>query len=229
MYHKTWITATTEMSNRFLLLVFLVILVHSFPSFSSDFSDNSTRSPLGFSYIKKKKKRGGTNIKVSPALYWKSIVVGGEFPLGNRFSTGINLFAKYGLNDKRFAYYSTQNEKFFADGISGELYFRYYLKKTAPEGFYFHTYFNYNQILYFDGSVRPYTLYNTWDKAKLVKKTAGIGKPLPYSGGLGTGYQFILIPDKIIGDVLLGVQGNIDADNSFFVSVFLLPSIGYKF
>lgn len=199
------------------------------PAFSHD--NESLPEPQWSSNLAKKKKpkSKGTNIKFSPALYWKTITTSAEFPLSERSSLGLTAFAKYGLNDSRFTNLPANTETFLNDGLGGELFFRYYFKKRAPEGLYLQAYGGYNQIVNFDGSVRPYTLYNTWNMKNQVKSASTLIKPQPYNFGISSGFQLIIIPDHIVGDVLLGVQGNIDKNNSLFFSVYLLPSIGYKF
>ncbi|MFL5731098.1 MAG: hypothetical protein ACJ75J_16540, partial [Cytophagaceae bacterium] len=54
-------------------------------------------------------------------------------------------------------------------------------------------------------------------------------KPYPYRAGLGLGYQIIIVPKHLIGNFMIGVQGNMDARNNPFLSVFVAPSIGYAF
>jgi len=94
----------------------------------------------------------------------------------------------------------------------------------APEGLYLQANIAYSQLNYFNGSAVPYTLLNMG----LPSGEIGV-KPKPYGGGLGVGYQVVVIPKLIIANIMLGMQANVAGDNKVFMSLYAAPSIGVIF
>jgi hypothetical protein len=176
----------------------------------------------------KKEETGKFNIKTSPAFFWKTVVLEIEAPIGDKFSIGLNIYGKLGRTDGKNANFKVKKQDFLTDGIRAELAFKYYFSGTAPEGLYMQTNFSYNQIVYADGTTKPYTL-NSHIKPADTSATGALLKPYPYSAGLGVGYQMIIVPKHLIGNFMLGVQGNMDARKETFISIFVAPSIGYLF
>jgi hypothetical protein len=174
----------------------------------------------------KKEETGKFNIKTSPAFFWKTIVLEIEAPLGNKFSVGLNLYGKLGRTDGKTANFNVKKQDFLNDGIRAELAFKYYFKPIAPEGLYLQTNFGYNQIVYADGTTKPYTLNSHVETADTSATTS---KPFPFSAGIGLGYQMIIVPKHFIGNFMIGVQGNMDSKENPFLSIFVAPSIGYLF
>jgi len=211
-------------------LPFFAVLVISFNAFCGSGSD-SLKSYSPFSRFENKKisahESSGFNIKTSPAFFWKTIVLEIEAPLGKKFSIGLNLYGKVGRTDGKNANFKVKKQSFLTDGIRAELALKYYFKPTAPEGLYLQTNFAYNQIVYSDGTTKPYSL-NSHAQPFDTSATGSVIKPYPYSAGLGLGYQIIIVK-HVIGNFMMGVQGNMDAKNNPFLSFFVAPSIGYVF
>lgn len=171
----------------------------------------------------------GINIKLSPALFWNTLGLEFEFPFTKKLSASINLMGKLGRTDGRNTTFKVKEEAYLKDGYLGELSFRYYFAGKAPEGIYIQANFTYSNILYFDGTTRPYTLHNHWKDLNGLRTPADFPDLLPYSGGLGLGYQVVIIPEHLIGNLMLGAQSNIDQEGNPLLSVYLYPSIGFKF
>lgn len=212
-------------------LFFPILLFIGLPSFGNDSKDSLAHKS---SYPEKPKNdaepsKGGFNIKLSPAFFWKTIGLELELPLGKKFSVGVNLFGKVGRTDGKKSNYKVTSQDFLKDGIRAELALKYYLKPTAPEGFYIQANFAYNQIVYSDGTTKPYSVNTHINNQRDTAASGEILKPYPYSAGIGVGYQIIFIPKHLIANILLGAQGNMDAYNKPFLSFYIAPSIGYKF
>ncbi|MFN3403413.1 MAG: hypothetical protein ACK40G_04905 [Cytophagaceae bacterium] len=171
----------------------------------------------------------GVNVKLSPAFFWKTVGLEFEFPLAKRMSIGLNLFYKYGNAEGVGNRFIIKEEGFPTDGYRAELALKFYLVGHAPEGFYVQLDGFYNQLMYFDGNSRPFTLHNNWDKLQYDNSPSILEKPNPIGGGLGIGYQLVFIPKHLIGNVTLGVQGNQDLNNNLFFTVYLAPSLGIRF
>jgi hypothetical protein len=210
-------------------LPFFAILLLSFNAYCGPGSDSlKSYSPL-ISLNKKPasdEEGSGFNIKTSPAFFWKTISLEIEAPLGKKFSVGVNVYGKLGRTDGTKSNFKVKNENFLSNGLRAELVLKYYFKPTAPEGFFLHANAAYNQIVYSDGTTKPYSL-NVHNQSVDTSSTSL--KPYPYSAGLGVGYQVIFIPKHLIGNIMMGVQGNMDAKNNPFISIFIAPSIGYVF
>jgi hypothetical protein len=210
-------------------LPFFAILLFAYNAFCGSGPDSlKSYSPIDWleNNPTQEEKSNGFNIKTSPAFFWKTISLEIEAPLGKRFSIGLNVYGKLGRTDGKKSNFVVKNQNFFSNGIRGELVFKYYFKPTAPEGFFLHANMAYNQIVYSDGTTKPYSL-NVHSQP--VDTSSTPSKPYPYSAGLGIGYQVIFIPKHLIGNIMMGVQGNMDAKNNPFISVFIAPSIGYVF
>lgn len=176
-----------------------------------------------------KKKKSGVNVKILPAFFWGTFGLSGEIPISEKFTANINLLGTLGRLDGKNANYSTRPESYMSEGWRAEAMFRYYIKGEAPTGFYAHLNFAYNNLFYYDGNTRPYTLVNNWRETNGVRLPSNFEKPNPISAGLGIGYQLEIIPDLIIVDAFCTLQGHMDANGDPFLQVYVAPSIGYKF
>ena len=165
----------------------------------------------------------GFNIKFSPAFYWKTIGVELEYIASPKISVGLNLYGKWGPTRPE-KINETSSYNFFQEGIRAELALKYYIMKKAPEGLYIQANLAYSQLSYYNGSVHPYTLLNMG----LPFSEIGV-KPKPYGGGLGLGYQIIIIPKFLIADFMLGMQANVAGNNKVFASLYAAPAIGIIF
>ncbi len=167
----------------------------------------------------------GLAIKLIPALYWGTIGVQVEYPVTEKISIGLMAMVK--KSDSKN--YSIRPEEYQNRGFLVDLYAKYFFFGEAPEGFYGLANFSYNSMLFFDGNTRPYTLQNRWKEFEGFRVPNEIKSPKAFNAGLGVGYQLIIIPQHVIADVFLAASGNFDNDNSFFLQLYLAPSIGFVF
>jgi hypothetical protein len=217
--------------KKAVFLLFPLLLFIGLPSFGNNNQDSLSS---GFIFPEHPKNdaeatKGGFNIKLSPAFFWKTIGLELELPLGKKFSVGVNLFGKVGRTDGKKSNFKVPDQDFLKDGLRAELALKYYFKPTAPEGFYLQANFAYNQIVYSDGTTKPYSINTHVRNERDTSFTGELLKPYPYSAGLGLGYQVVFIPKHVIGNIMVGVQGNMDSFNNPFLSFYIAPSIGYKF
>ncbi len=170
----------------------------------------------------------GLNIKLIPAFFWNTVGIEVEYPLSMKLSLGTQLTGVLGRNDVGKNKFRVRPEGYHESGFGADIFVRYYFKENAPEGLYAQVYLSYSNYIYFDGNTRPFTLHNNWKETEKFRLANDIEKPLPYTGGLGVGYQIKFVPN-LIGNVFLGIQGQMSNENEIMISVFLTPGIGYLF
>ncbi|HEX8547114.1 MAG TPA: hypothetical protein VF691_09150 [Cytophagaceae bacterium] len=209
--------------NNTSFLSFVLILIFGYQAGAQ------TSTPAGASTAPANTTRKSLNIKLSPAIFWKTAVVEFEYPLTSKITVGLNLLGKLGRTDEAKANAILKNENLVNNGLRAELAAKYYFKNEAPTGFYIQSNVAFGNLIYFDGNVRPYTLHNHWKKPTAEDPKGKLERPFPVSAGIGGGYQLVLLPKHIIGNLMLGVQGNMDQQNNFFVSIYVAPSLGYMF
>jgi hypothetical protein len=198
-------------------------------AFSSDFGKRPAHYfRLNHSFTEENPTRG-FNIKLSPAFFWNTASLELEYPVNGKFSFGLNLYAKLGSTGNGKATIKVREESFLKDGYLAEGLLRFYPGGMAPEGIFIQGSATYGNLIYFDGNTRPYTLHNHWRKLQNVNSSVPIEKPKPFGGGVGIGFQTVIIPEHLIGCLVLGMQVNNDATNKTFYSIYLAPSLGFKF
>ncbi len=168
----------------------------------------------------------GMTIRLMPAFYWETLGLEFEAYFGDKVSLGLNVLGTLGRTDGQNANFQLNPEDYLEPGFRAELAFKYYPKGRAPEGIYGQVNVAYSQIVYYDGNTRPYTFHNRWRDQTGVVATEDLVRPNPLSVGLGFGYQVKIIPDWLVGNIMLGIQGQMDQDNQPFVSIYLSPSLG---
>lgn len=167
----------------------------------------------------------GLSIEFIPAFYWNTVGLQVEYPLNFKLSVGVNILYSMGLNDEP-ATFDFRDDAYLNGGIAFDGFAKYFFSGKAPEGVYAYANISYNNILYFDGNNRPYTLHNHWREFQDAQ-SLDFKNPNPLNGGLGAGYQ-VKILKHLIADVLTGVQLQ-TSEKGFYPSVFILPSVGYVF
>jgi hypothetical protein len=184
-------------------------------------------------FAKKKKKPtrksydgSGFAIKAMPALFWNSLALEAEYPVNRTFSIAVSGTFKLGRTDGPRSNFKVNPADYLDNGYRFELQVRYFLTGFAPLGFYVSAYVSYGQIVYFDGTTRPYSLWNRVKEQDNLRSRSGISKPQPIGGGGGFGYQLMIIPKRVIANFFIGVQTNVDGDNTIFLSGYVAPSIG---
>lgn len=170
----------------------------------------------------------GFNLKVAPVLFWKTLITEFEYPLSSKFSIGLNVLTKFGRTDWGKKQQPIVKESLLENGLRFELALKYFITGDAPTGFYVSANGAWGNLIYFDGNVRPYTFHNHW-KNTVDEASGKLLKPFPFSGGIGAGYQLMILPKHIIANLMIGAQANFDNQQSLFISLYAAPSIGIIF
>lgn len=216
-----------------IIVLFAVMATISFKSFGGDLlispKDTLALKEDQKKRRRKKKKLSGMNVKILPALYWGTLGFSIEKPLGESLSLNFNAIGTLGRLDGAKANYTVRPEAFSSEGVRAEVMLRYYFKNESPEGLYANINLAYNDLFYFDGTTRPYTLHNKWKQLNGLRLPSDFERPNPLSAGIGLGYQLTIIPERIIADVYVAAQAHQDFDKSFFLQAYIAPTIGYKF
>lgn len=171
------------------------------------------------------------NVKLLPAFLNNALGIELEFPLNDKLSVGINGLAKLGRTDFNNTNYKVRPSDHWEDGYRAELALKYYFKKKGPSGLYAQAFGGINKMIFEDGNTRPFALLlrkKTSDEEDL-RAISEFRNTQMVCGGLGLGFQTMLIPKHIIVSILVGSQFNFDADNKIFISGYLCPTIGYVF
>lgn len=171
----------------------------------------------------------GFGVKIMPTLFWNTMLIDVEVPLGqSHFTFGTMLYGAWGINKNQPASESTYQDA----GFGVDLYAKYYFndtKKNTSEGLYALVNISYNSIVYPDGTVRPFSLNANYSTKKNATDAPQTFNPYPVNGGLGIGYQLKIIPKHIYGSVMLGTQFSVDKSGKFLPTIYFLPTIGYVF
>src|SRR4051794_12832127 len=99
-------------------LLFPILIFLGFPSFANNNEDSLSSYNLFPDKPKSQPEstKGGFNIKLSPAFFWKTIGLELELPLGKKFSVGLNLFGKVGRTDGEKSNFKVKDQDFLQDG-----------------------------------------------------------------------------------------------------------------
>ena len=191
-------------------------------------------SNLGIKYINDGSNASRFNLKLQPAFYWSSLGLEVEFVLSAKVTVALNIIGKVSGLDGSHAIKNKISDDFFKTGYLAELIGRYYIplnkKKLtlAPSGFYIQAAVGFSKLLYFDGSTRPFSLNSRFPNNYDSYGNADYTELVPVIGGIGVGYQVELLPGKIIANMLIGSQTNIDSKGAFF-TLYASPSVGIMF
>lgn len=183
------------------------------------------------------KKQVSFNVKLQPAFYWGTLGLEMEFSVGHNISFGLNTLGRLGTLDQSPIDNRVKTSDFQQNGLLTELFFRYYIHDKdhkshfAPAGFYIHANVGTNFVVYSDGSLRPFTIVTFAQKKEGDQNQTPqtLTRPQPYFGGLGFGYQVIIFPQHLIGNIFFGTQANVTGENKFQLSLYISPSIGWLF
>lgn len=170
------------------------------------------------------------NVKAMPAFYWSSLGIEIEYPLSDVFTIGLNILGKIGRTDGRNTVFKIRPETHQESAYRLELAGKYYFQQSAPIGFYAQLNVTYGNLLFFDGTNRPYTMHSKWKQFNGgVRAPATIETPKDYSFGIGGGYQLVVIPKKIIANIMVGTQLYLEQTSGIYPSFYVAPSLGYVF
>lgn len=171
----------------------------------------------------------GFSIKAIPFFYWNTYGLSVEVPIISRFTVGVNAMYKFGRLDGENSNYLVKHENFHENGYLVDMYVRGYFGEM-PKGFYAQLGASFGDILYHDGTTRPYTFNNNWKEFDNFNEVSELPDRSNYRFIGGVGYQMVIVSRKIVGNVLLGGQVDFkETDNSAVISLYLEPSIGIIF
>jgi len=211
-------------------LYFLFFLTFSLISLS--FAGNGIQ---GYSYFPQQMEESSPsvsrfNVKIQPAIFWATLGLEAEYLVSPKITVAVNVLGKLGQTDPKNNIRPLKQGDFLDNGFLAELIGRYFIQLSkkkivlAPSGFYIQASVGYSKLLYFDGNTRPFTLHT---RNRNVKEPY-FYQPSPIIGGVGAGYQVELLPKKIIANLAVGAQTNIDTKGVFF-SIYVSPSVGFMF
>lgn len=226
--NNTFIVKKKIFTLFFSLVAFtLVIAGNGVPTLNSGFGPDvkGTKNFLRYS-----SSLNALNVKVMPAFYWSSIGAEIEYPVSDAFTVGLNILGKIGRTDGKNVVFKIRPESTQESAYRLELAAKYYLGKSAPIGFYGQFNLSYGNLLFFDGTNRPYTMHSKWKKFNDDKRAPTlVEQPKDYSVGLGAGYQLIVIPKKIIANIMVGTQLYLEQTSGMYPAFYISPSLGYVF
>ncbi len=175
------------------------------------------------------------NVKIQPAFFWASVGLEAECVLSAKMSLALNIVGKYGQIDAKNNVHNLPKGSFLDNGYLVELIGRRFftLNKRnlglAPIGFYVQASVGYSKLLYFDGSVRPFSLHTRIRPSSSdVSDPSNFPQPQPFIGGIGVGYQIELLHNKVVGNISVGAQGSSDS-HGIFMTLYMSPSLGMMF
>ena len=168
----------------------------------------------------------GSSIKLIPALFSNTYGLQGEYVINGKLSVGLNAFVY--IPSRTISNPSILTGEYLENGAAIDLFAKYYFIGDAPSGVYFYANVSYNSIVYFDGNTRPYTIHNNWRNLDDIANPEVILRADPFNGGVGIGYQTKIV-NHLIADFTFGIQAQSHPDDGFFISLYVLPAIGYVF
>lgn len=171
----------------------------------------------------------GFNIKFAPGFLWNTAGLEVEFPVGAKLTLGVNAYGKLGPTDNKKNNYIQKQEDYMKTGYLAELSAKYYFG-SAPVGMYAHITGGYGNLLYGDGTIKPYSMITRpRDFEKAPQVAIELPEVKPYRGSLGIGYQFAMPTRKLVANLAGGALVGFDSENKTFFSLYLAPSVGIIF
>lgn len=167
------------------------------------------------------------NIKILPAVYWQTVGMFLEIPTKSKFSLQFNLLGKYGRTDNASTNSKINDADYLNNGFRAELNLNYYLDQS-PTGFFFHSFLGYSSLIYNDGTTRPLSLFIRNTKLESLKSANQLKTPIPICAGIGCGYQFMVIPQHLIFNIVAAIQVS-PTSQGLWPGIFISPSFGYVF
>ena len=181
-------------------------------------------------FVRQNATAGGLNVKFMPAMYWDALGVEVEFPISDIMSIGVNFVGQAGRTDGGNIVFKVRQEDYQKAAYRLELAAKYYLSSHAPIGAYVQVNLSYGKLAFFDGTNRPFTMHSRWKKFNEgeLRTPQEEEEIIPVSTGVGFGYQIIIIPKKIIGNIMVGAQGHLTS-KTIYPAIYIAPSLGLMF
>jgi hypothetical protein len=167
------------------------------------------------------------SVKITPAFGNRTFMAQYEHPINDHLSISLLAGLKFSKNADDNALSTVKND---ADkgGYMVDVIGKYYFK-VAPSGFYVLGSLGASNIIYRNGTVRPYS-FTTGVKESKVRTVAAntIPNPNAFRVAIGGGFQWTIIPRTLIADINLSVGSYSNSDGSA-VQLYFTPSVGYIF
>ncbi|MFK7899922.1 MAG: hypothetical protein AB8B61_04100 [Cyclobacteriaceae bacterium] len=182
-------------------------------------------------FEKEEKEKKHFVIRVSPSFFWSTFGVEAERGLGKSTSLGLHAFVSIGAPLDNDPLRKAAQTDVKSQGAGIDLVFKKYFTPTF-DGFFVYGLLSYNTIEYFRRDKKPFTVISTLTEEKendIIITNPSDKKTLPYGGGFGVGYQYMIIPKHLMINLEGGVLGFATITNEPFFSLYISPSIGYKF
>jgi len=175
--------------------------------------------------VKQPSTYGSSNLKLMPALNVNTYGLAFEKPLTDRFSIEIMAGFKFSnsVKDGENAPTNDANKSGYLVDLTG----KYYLG-TAPEGWYLSATAGASNIIYSNGTVRPYAFNLNTKSSNDFSTASSTPNPGVFRYNVGGGYQWIMSSRRLIANIGFGLGGYSNSNGSQFMLLFT-PSVGYKF
>lgn len=168
------------------------------------------------------------SIQTLPAFYLNTWSLDLNYRISKAFIIGLSYGSTLGNNDGGKQHYVVTQD-YTREGMRLQLSGNYFFGKKAPKGFYTHLQVSYNTIVYYDGTTRPFSLTNHRKDVSSLASGDLLSNAKKVDIGIGVGYQAIVIPNYIIANILIGIQGNQTSESTLFMNVYIRPTIGFIF
>jgi hypothetical protein len=167
----------------------------------------------------------GHSIQAIPAVFWRTMALSGEYTVSPAFAVGVYGAYYFGEPIKETTKVA---QAYHSPGFDAGLYAKYFWTGYAPEGFHSSLGVHYNTIVYSSGNIKPYALHKYWIDNTPIDINDRIVLPNSIHVTLNTGYQVVVIPNNVIGNIELGTAHGFGS-NGYRLSIFIQPSLGFVF
>ena len=167
------------------------------------------------------------SIKITPAFGYRTFAAQYEHPINDHVSISLLAGFKFATDADDYTIAPVKNN---ADksGYMVDVVGKYYFK-TSPSGFYVLGSLGASNIIYRNGTVRPYSFSSGIKEVKLGKDAVTtVPNPNAFRVAVGGGFQWTIIPRTLIADINLSVGSYSNSDGSA-VQIYFTPSVGYIF
>ena len=166
------------------------------------------------------------SLKLTPAPGYRTFMAHYEHPLSDHLS--LSLVAGFkSSGPKEDNNLTPAKNNIYKSGYLVDVVGKYYFN-LAPSGFYGLASLGASNILYGNGTVRPYSFTPGIKKLDPTKADATIPNPKALRIAVGAGYQWTIIPRTLIADFNFNIGSYSNSDGSH-VQMYFTPSVGYIF
>lgn len=169
----------------------------------------------------------GFAVKLVPSFFFQTAGVELEYRLTDNFTVGLNGYYRFGSEDNGTNLFQNSNDPSLKNSFMAEVVGKYYFD-AALSGFYAQAGVGVGDLVYGNGSARPFSFTQHLTENKTIGNTAEVLKPNPLRAQLGLGYQWIILPKRLVANFSGGIMYFTNSKGTQF-SPFLAPSVGFIF